>query len=126
MNIRAHHLLCIRNFKGKGYNKEFIHNFYFVLKKLPREKIKIVNSVDAICEKCPHNDDGVCKKRNDSERKTRRMDNRLIKIAKISLEKEYLYSKLKDLVKNIKAKDFCKDCEWKDFCENFTTKKRLK
>ena len=118
MNIRAHHLLCMRYFQGKGYSKEFIRNFYFVLKKLPGEKIRVVNSVDVICEKCPHNDDSVCKKKKDSERKTRQMDNRLIKTAKISLEKEYLYSKLKDLVKNIKAKDFCKGCEWKKDCNN--------
>ena len=117
MIIRAHHLLCIRNFKGKGYSQEFIRNFYGVIKRLPKEKIMVTNSVDDLCEKCPHNCKGVCKKKKDSERKTRRMDNRLIMRANIDLNKEYLYDELRRLVKDIKAKDFCIDCEWKEDCK---------
>lgn len=119
MILRGHHLLCIRNFKGKGYSEEFIRNFYSVLERLPKEKIKIVNSVDVICGKCPHNK-GICKKEEDSEIKTKQKDDRLIKAANIDLNKKYLYEDLKELVKHIKARDFCDDCEWKDECADLT------
>ncbi|MAE42479.1 hypothetical protein CMO93_01800 [Candidatus Woesearchaeota archaeon] len=115
MLLRAHHLLCIRNFKGKGYSPEFVRNYYEVLGRLTKANIKIVNSVDVICEKCPHNK-GVCKKEKDSEMKTRKFDDRLIKTANIDLDEEYLYEDLKELVKHIKARDFCNDCEWKSLC----------
>ena len=118
MILRAHHLLCIRNFKGKGYSPEFVDNFYRVIKRLPEEEIRIVDSIDVICEKCPHNSKGICKKKKDSERKTRQMDDRLIKSANIDTGKEYSYSGLRELVKNIKARDFCSNCEWKEDCKD--------
>lgn len=118
MNIRAHHLLCIRNFKGNGYSKEFVDNFYKVLERLPEERIKIVNSVDVICEKCPHNKKGICKKKKDSEKKARELDGSIINAASINLDEEYSYNKLQKLIRNIHVKDFCKDCEWKDYCQN--------
>jgi hypothetical protein len=117
MILRGHHLLCIRNFKGKGYSPEFVRNYYKVLERLSKEKIKIVNSVDTICGKCPHNE-GICVKKEDSEIKIRQSDDRLIKAANIDLDKEYLYEDLKEMVKHIKAKDFCGDCEWKGMCTN--------
>tara|TARA_Y100000310_G_scaffold343208_1_gene449796 strand:- start:1620 stop:2012 length:393 start_codon:yes stop_codon:yes gene_type:complete len=115
MLLRGHHLLCIRNFKGKGYSPEFVRNYYEVLERLPKEKIKIVNSVDNICGKCPHNK-GICEKREDSEIKIMQSDDKLIKAANIDLDKEYLYEDLKEMVRHIKARDFCGDCEWKKEC----------
>lgn len=117
MILRAHHLLCIRNFKGKGYSQEFVDNFYSVIERLHKEKIKIVNSVDAVCEKCPHYKEGMCRKKRDSQEKVTLLDNSVIKAAKINLTNEYSYSELKELVKDIKASRFCKDCEWKVFCK---------
>ncbi len=117
MILRAHHLLCIRNFKGKGYSQEFIDNFYSIIGRLRKEKIKIVNSVDAVCEKCPHNNEGMCRKKRDSQEKVTLLDNSVIKAAKINLTNEYSYSELKELVNDIKASRFCKDCEWKVFCK---------
>ena len=50
MDIRAHHLVCMRYFKGKGYSKEFISNFYKVINKLKNNQtIRIVNHPDIIC-----------------------------------------------------------------------------
>jgi|SRR3989339_1912396 len=118
MNIRAHHLLCIRNFKGRGYSEDFIENFYNVLKKLPKENIKIANYVDVICEKCPHNKKGVCKKKEDSEEKTKGLDDSIINAASISLDNEYSYKELQGLIKNIHVRDYCRDCEWKRYCDN--------
>lgn len=118
MILRAHHLLCIRNFKGRGYSQEFVDNFYKILERLPEERIKIVNSVDVICKKCPHNKRGVCKKKKDSEKNARKLDNSIINAASINLNEEYLYNKLRRLIKNIHVRNFCGDCEWKNYCQN--------
>jgi hypothetical protein len=117
MRIRAHHLLCARNFSGKGYSPEFVSNFFHVLRKLPDEKIEVINSVDVICNKCPHNKRGKCQKKRDSVKRVKQLDNAVIKTAKIDMNKRYSYQTLKKLVKEVKTKDFCKDCEWKCYCD---------
>ena len=83
-----------------------------------KENIKIANYVDVICEKCPHNKKGVCKKKEDSEEKTKGLDDSIINAASISLDNEYSYKELQGLIKNIHVRDYCRDCEWKRYCDN--------
>ncbi len=54
MRIRAHNLLCIQGFVGKGYSPEFVANMTRVIEALPGSDVTVVDSPDALCEACPN------------------------------------------------------------------------
>lgn len=120
MNIRAHHLLCMKYFKGKGYSKEFVSNFYDVIKKLKKNPIiKIVNHPGVICNSCPHNADNKCvKKGPDFENKVKKKDNKVMKYLGIKSNEEMRISDARKLVddKLASVKKLCKECEWLEYC----------
>ncbi len=120
MNIRAHHLLCMKYFKGRGYSEEFISNFYKVIKELRNNPpIKVINYPDIICGSCPHNSNNKCiKKGPNSESKVREKDNIVINYLGIKLNEKIKAIDATDLVNlNLnKLKEACKDCEWRKYC----------
>ena len=55
MRIRAHNLLCIQGFVGKGYSPEFVANMTAVIESLGEEtEVTVVAEPDAICDACPN------------------------------------------------------------------------
>ncbi len=120
MNIRAHHLLCMKYFKGKGYSEDFVSNFYEVIKKLKDNPvIKVVDYPGVICGSCPHNVDDRCVKKPDSEKKVKEKDDRIMKILGVGLNQQIKAADASNLVnlKLDKLKELCKDCEWKKYCD---------
>lgn len=54
MELRPHHLLCTRAFKGFGYSPEFVRNMYHVISDIKTSgKVTLVKGCDSICAKCP-------------------------------------------------------------------------
>ena len=54
MNLRPHHLLCIQNFTGYGYNADFTENMKLTVSELrenPDTKIAFVRGCDDLCVK---------------------------------------------------------------------------
>ena len=48
--LRAHHLLCMLTYVGKGYSAEFAHNFDGLASRLAAgEEVLLVEGPDAIC-----------------------------------------------------------------------------
>jgi len=48
--LRAHHLLCMLTYVGKGYSAEFAHNFDGLASRLAAgEEVVLVEGPDAIC-----------------------------------------------------------------------------
>ncbi len=48
--LRAHHLLCMLTYVGKGYSPEFAHNFDGIVRRLAAgEAMDLVDGPDAIC-----------------------------------------------------------------------------
>ena len=48
--LRAHHLLCMLTYVGKGYSPEIAHNFDGIVRRLAAgEAIDLVDGPDAIC-----------------------------------------------------------------------------
>ena len=120
MNIRAHHLLCMKYFKGKGYSKEFVSNFDEVIKKLEDNPvIKVINYPDIICGSCFHNLGGKCIKKPNSENKVRKKDDTIMNYLGISLNQEMRAEDVKSLVdlRLDKLRETCKDCEWLKYCD---------
>ena len=122
MRFRAHHLICIRAFEGKGYSKEFIENMANTLKKIKEENpiIYITHGPDVFCEKCPHNDHGCTKHGNISEFNIRSKDERFLKEIGIPLETK---GRAKDIIEKAygkigaqEIKKLCKTCSWQSIC----------
>jgi hypothetical protein len=55
VRIRAHNLLCIQGFVGKGYSPEFVANMTAVIESLGDEsEVTVTAEPDVICEACPN------------------------------------------------------------------------
>lgn len=51
VSIRAHHLLCMLTYLGKGYTPEFVSNYSHIVKRLNAgEPIKLIEGPDDICQ----------------------------------------------------------------------------
>lgn len=118
--LRPHHILCIQQFKGYGYNEEFIKNMFNILHKIKKEQVFIKTNFDDICKKCPNLLNNVCIL--DSE--IMLLDNRVLSILNLDLNKPLDLNKI-----FITKEDFiniCSPCSWykKGFCkyENFWIK----
>ena len=121
MNIRAHHLLCMRFFRGRGYSKEFVDNFYEVLLHLGRNPIiKIVNHPDIICDKCPHSNHGKCIKKGPYfEDEVKAKDDFIIAQLGLSAGQKMPFKQVSQLVEQkIKSvRKICIECEWLSYCQ---------
>ncbi|MCD6008966.1 DUF1284 domain-containing protein [Halomonas sp. IOP_31] len=50
IRLRAHHLLCLQTYVGKGYSAAFVANYDAIAERLSRgESVRLVTGPDAIC-----------------------------------------------------------------------------
>ena len=119
LEIRPHHLLCLLGFHGLGYSDEFVANMRKVRNKLTTNStlpIVLVVGADAICASCPHNSEGRCLKRADSEAKVRTMDSEVLRILGFQAQAEMpvaeAWEKIRDRFTPENMADVCHDCEW--------------
>ena len=55
MKLRAHNLLCIQGFVGKGYSPEFVRNMKEIVGGLGgRTEVTVVAEPDSLCSACPN------------------------------------------------------------------------
>ena len=55
MKLRAHNLLCIQGFVGKGYSPEFVANMKRIVGGLlGRTEVTVVEEPDGLCSACPN------------------------------------------------------------------------
>jgi hypothetical protein len=55
MKLRAHNLLCIQGFVGKGYSPAFVANMTSIVEGLgDRTEVTVVAEPDRLCEACPN------------------------------------------------------------------------
>lgn len=118
MKIRPHHLLCVQNYIGYGYNEEFRLHMDEMTKNLAEDPgVVIHEGCDDICTACPHDKDGTCT----SLDKVDRMDSEVLLACGLKYGDK---SKWKDLASLAKKKVFdtdgfheiCNKCQWYDIC----------
>ncbi|MEK6820228.1 MAG: DUF1284 domain-containing protein [Nanoarchaeota archaeon] len=66
IKLRAHHLLCIPRFYGRGYNGQYEKSFEEICRTIrenPEVKVQIVRGTDQICSRCPYEQGDACNKR---------------------------------------------------------------
>ena len=127
--IRAHHLLCMLNFRGGGYNRNFVKNMKRVVKRLSSNlasPVIVATEVDIICSACPHNKGGRCLKKEDSEKQVRTQDLKIIKKLGFKPGKKLsIIQAWEEIKKNILPKDLskiCQDCQWLKHCSQIYPK----
>lgn len=119
LKIRPHHLLCMLGFRGLGYSGEFISNMAKLVGKLRSDStfpIILVVGCDAICVSCPHNKEGKCLKRADSELKAKALDlellQRIMFKTGIQMPIDEALRMVKERITSEDMVELCRDCEW--------------
>jgi hypothetical protein len=55
VRIRAHNLLCIQGFVGKGYSEDFVANMKAIVGGLGgATEVTVLDEPDSLCAKCPN------------------------------------------------------------------------
>lgn len=116
IRLRAHHLICLQNFEGKGYSQAFVENMQRVvncLKEHPEDDlICVVEGGDDLCSCCPFYQKNKCSAFNFVEQ----LDRSYAPL----FPKKMSYHQLKMLTnKQLDAAKFesiCKHCEWWSVC----------
>lgn len=128
LKLRAHHLLCIQAYIGRGYSEEFIKNMDSIVDTLNKDinqQILLVSDLDYICSRCPSNLDSI---KCVSNKKVRSMDEKVLGYLEIAT-KEYTYhfllERLKEKLNKEVFYDICGECEWysTNICSNLLTEK---
>ena len=63
LNLRAHHLLCIQNYRGHGYSFSFDEKMREVIAALQSdsgETVRLIEGTDDLCAVCPHSRGSSC------------------------------------------------------------------
>jgi hypothetical protein len=88
IRLRAHTLLCLQGFRGKGYSSEFVENMAVIHRTLadrPESMVEVLDSSDEICGACPHHLPSGCTANGErSEEDIKSQD--LVVLKKLGLE----------------------------------------
>ena len=113
LNLRPHHLLCTRAFKGKGYSPAFVENMQRVINRLKTGcDITLITGVDDICTPCPERIGNHCR----SEARVTGFDEAVL--SQLGLErKTYAYTEIDRILESRLTEPvyeyICRGCEWK-------------
>lgn len=114
--VRGHHLLCLMNFHGLGYNKEFISNFKELLDKLSSHLMVLTAECDDICFSCPYREGSKCVKKADEELRLKEKDKKLLRRLDLELGAQISIHEARRRIKQrlslSEVLKFCRDCEW--------------
>ena len=120
LNLRGHHLLCLKGFQGYGYDEDFIENMINInsLRKSSTTTITLTDGPDDICYSCPNLKNNICINENENE-KIVSMDREVLK--KLDLKKEYNSIEIFDYVDEIfdtreSVSKICYKCMWHEKC----------
>ncbi len=118
MNIRPHHILCIQNYIGYGYNEEFTAHMDRIAESLVRSvEVVMHEGCDDICTACPHNKGGRCT----SLDKVDRMDREVLAVCDLKYGDRLNWNEAASLAKEkiFETEEFsriCGNCQWYDTC----------
>ncbi len=127
IQLRPHHLLCIQNYCGHGYDEAFTKHMDLVtdsLRKRPDQTVRLIDGCDDLCLACPNRKEDprnighdIC----DSQEKVLRMDREVILACGFNPGEEAAWEVLaksaKDKILLTAAfENICAECCWYDLC----------
>lgn len=123
LRLRAHHLLCMLTFAGKGYTPDFVEAYKAIINRLnDGETIKLVDGPDDIC--VPMLNDPTCHCHNESVRERDQLAARDIglllsgeplTVGPLRLSGKDI-SKLRSAFQGGSIRQACAGCQWYDLC----------
>lgn len=125
LQLRGHHLLCIQNFHGYGYDSNFIENMRIIVRDLAMNKnqsVQLIAACDAICQKCPWCQNWRCWTHgSDFEERVREKDERTLALLEmkegIIVAFNEVQSRIEALLPILDLASLCKACQWLPICQ---------
>jgi uncharacterized protein len=123
VRLRAHHLLCLLTYAGKGYNSAFTANYDLIAKRIEAgEDIEIVAGPDDICAPLLDDPQAHCRRDSVSQRDDRAasavaalLSQPVVPGARLRIGKDWTHHMRGEFARgNIRAA--CEGCEWHDLC----------
>ncbi len=121
--LRAHHLLCMLSYSGRGYSAAFVHGFNGLVQRLGAgEAIELVIGPDAICAPLSGDDCAHCHGSSVTERDRRAaaalapwFDQALVPGARLTLSTQRL-APLRAAFAQGRIRSACAGCPWETLC----------
>ncbi len=125
VRLRAHHLLCMLTYVGKGYSPAFVENYEAIAARLSAgEEIELVAGPDDICGPLTAHPDAHChgesvleRDRAATEAVARLLGSPLGLGARIT-PGAALLSRLRKTFATGEIRTACSGCEWSDLCDS--------
>lgn len=110
--IRAHHLLCMRYFEGKGYSEDFVRNMVQVIASAGQ--CVVTDEADVLCRACPNLQDGRCA----TQEKVERYDRRAAEFLHVTVGECHDLQNLANINPTAEQlRNICGDCAWAAICQ---------
>jgi len=78
IKIRAHHLLCLQGFQGKGYDEDYIKNMASLVSLIQQDSksilLELTDKTDDFCASCPHSLGELCNKDRTADKRMKARD----------------------------------------------------
>lgn len=125
VRLRAHHLLCMLTYVGRGYSPAFVENYDDVVARLSRhEPIRIVDGPDEICEPIQGIGNAHC--HNDSVIERDRLALGAVRTLlgpAIDLDQEFsldaaMLTRFREAFGRGQTRAACAGCEWSGLCDH--------
>lgn len=124
VRLRAHHLLCMLTYVGKGYSPAFVENYEVIAARLSAgEEIEMVTGPDDICGPLTADPDAHChgesvveRDRAAAEAVARLLGSPLRPGARITPGASLL-ARLRKTFATGEIRTACSGCEWSDLCD---------
>lgn len=122
--LRAHHLLCVITYVGKGYNADFVVNFNEIAARLAAgEPVHLVAGPDAICAPlCRSEDEPHCLGNSTASRDAKAVQD-LAPLLEPTLSPGAsfvldgpLLQRLRRAFAQSAVRRACQGCQWHDLC----------
>ncbi len=129
VSIRAHHLLCILTYMGKGYTADFVTCYDKVIKRInDGETLRLIEGPDEICQPmltettchC-HNDTVLERDRTAARQIAKVLGRHLAPGDTLVLTREKL-ALLRTAFAEGAIRSACSGCEWQDLCSRIARK----
>lgn len=118
IQLRPHHLLCIRFWQGKGYSPAFSQKMEQVIAALNRRvPVTINDGFDDLCSACPNKKGSIC----ESEEHVQTFDSKVREFCGIkqgdSSEWASLYERVSEKIMAAhRFEEVCGDCAFANVC----------
>jgi len=119
VRLRHHHLACMQNFVGKGYDEDFVTNMRLVIATLgePGTVIHLSVGCDDICSCCPNRTGAVCCDEISVIGKDRSVARFLGIPERTEVDAAVALDRAKERMQELDdIRSLCGECDWADLC----------